>query len=325
MPMSFSASQLFGRPTLQSVDGPGNAGLEAAFKITEANNVDPRQAFIKGLFDRVKQDESDNLSRGLFVAATGQDIPQRTGIARALFGQTAPDADQLKLVSSILENRSQADLRNAQMRNLADLADARDKTYSLKQQQIEEKLNQQGTFMNWLQQAQAGGQGFAPGTTMSMGPNGVRINQPLNRKYTESENKAIGQAETLLSQINKLDTLLSNKKAAVLPDWMLPDDSDAESYKTALDDVRNTLLYLKSGAAISPQEYNRLSKNLPSFWRGDRADREQLERFKTEYRGIINRIRGGSNADTAPDGGGGLPTVGSLYNGEEVLSVEKIG
>jgi hypothetical protein len=67
-----------------------------------------------------------------------------------------------------------------------------------------------------------------------------------------------------------------------------------QKYGLVRKDFSDRLLRLRSGAQINEQEYTRLMGMLPQWWRNTDADIEQLNKFKTEYTNLMNRITRGS-------------------------------
>jgi hypothetical protein len=158
-----------------------------------------------------------------------------------------------------------------------------------------------------------GGGNFPAGTTFSLG--GLTL--PMNRKYTEGEakgslktmfqNKEVGgfaqalgglpKATSSLPVIGPFATNIAGGVSMGLANLLGKGTEKAQTYLDLNRNIANRLLYLRSGAQISPQEYDRFMAQLPALFRGDKLDVKQLDRFIKEFEGVQGRIQQGSKWD----------------------------
>jgi len=91
--------------------------------------------------------------------------------------------------------------------------------------------------------------------------------------------------------------------------------------------INERLLRLRSGAQINEKEYQRFRKLLPSVFRKDNLDLNQLSRFEDEFNGLKSRIISGSlwdkksksftvgSVDVPTEEGGGSFTLDNVLEG----------
>ena len=82
-------------------------------------------------------------------------------------------------------------------------------------------------------------------------------------------------------------------------------DQKVQEFQALKDDVKSTLLYLRSGSAVTPQEYTRLSRLLPQLLRRKEVDKAQLQRFKSEFQTILTELQAGKRGPAATEPGTG--------------------
>lgn len=121
------------------------------------------------------------------------------------------------------------------------------------------------------------------------------------RKRSAAEAKMIAQSQTLVSSLTQLDAMVGTKDENYWP--MGGGTEGGQKFQTLRDDIKSTLLYLRSGAAVTPQEYSRLSKLLPQLLRKGSVDKEQLQRFKSEFSIILSELQAGKRGPAANEPG----------------------
>lgn len=114
-------------------------------------------------------------------------------------------------------------------------------------------------------------------------------------KYSGADAKIVSQAEALTGKLQTLKNMIGTPDEQYLP-WGLGAEG-AQEFQALKDDVKSTLLYLRSGAAVTPQEAKRLEQLLPKFLRRKRVDTRQLDRFIEEFSAIAERIKQGRRYD----------------------------
>ena len=139
---------------------------------------------------------------------------------------------------------------------------------------------------------------------------------------TLGESQARTNAEELLTKSRALQDMLSSDKdvlggigstklKAKLPFGGF--DKTAQTYEVTRADVADRILRLRSGAQINEQEYQRLSRLLPTVGRFDEVDIENLKQFDREYSNLASRINSGARWDEASQQfvQGGSPAFGN--------------
>jgi hypothetical protein len=109
-------------------------------------------------------------------------------------------------------------------------------------------------------------------------------------------------------------------------------DPQAATFSAALGGIRNKLLNLLSGAAISPAEYQRLLQQLPDEKKGEVDFDAKLNAFEQNIQGVIaNRQRSFQAAGYRQPVGGPInptpstvPSIGGTFNGAKVKNVTRI-
>jgi hypothetical protein len=144
--------------------------------------------------------------------------------------------------------------------------------------------------------------------------------EPISKpkELTEGEVKTSTGAEEVLSEIDELKNIIQGEPAesgASVP--FLGSSAQAQGvkipfvapygisekgqeYRTVRESINNRLLYLRSGAQINDKEYQRLSGMLPMLFRSDKVDLQQLDRFKSEFEKILQRIQSGRRGISTP-------------------------
>lgn len=166
-----------------------------------------------------------------------------------------------------------------------------------------EKLEREAAILDGLEVGNgggvSGGGNYPPGTTLRAGP----LTIPVNREYTEGESTKLSNAESMGGQIQKLRELVQkdqSKQTGRVPiqaEAMLPMQAgkpDAQRFALIKNDLVDRLVRMRSGAQINNQEFARLSKLLPSIFRDDAVDLEQLAVFEQEMNAIEGRISQGA-------------------------------
>lgn len=155
------------------------------------------------------------------------------------------------------------------------------------------------------------------------------------KPITEGEVKTSTGAEQVLSEIDQLEKIIQSEptdrgssvpfigKSAQAQGVKIPFvapygvSEKGQQYRTLRESINNRLLYLRSGAQINDKEYQRLSGMLPELFRTDKVDLEQLQRFKSEFSSILNRIQSGrrglGTTNTQPSTGDNLSNLKSKY------------
>lgn len=117
------------------------------------------------------------------------------------------------------------------------------------------------------------------------------------RKRSAAEAKMIAQSEALVNSLGQLETMVGTKDENY---WPFGGGSEgAQQFQTLRDDIKSTLLYLRSGAAVTPQEYARLARLLPQLFRMKNVDKAQLRRFKGEFQTILDELKVGKRQPKA--------------------------
>jgi hypothetical protein len=131
----------------------------------------------------------------------------------------------------------------------------------------------------------------------------------LNRKFTEGESKSVGMADALISQINEMKDIVKSdmelhkkgktgQAAQVLGAFPLGAGSaKGQDYQRLRKSILTTITYLRSGAQINDQEFNRFSSLLPTARINDETDLKQLDRFINEFSQVQGRIESGAKWD----------------------------
>lgn len=133
-----------------------------------------------------------------------------------------------------------------------------------------------------------------------------------NRKYDPTEAKAISQAEALVGKISRLKEMVGTKAEGMASLPFALGDEGGQLFQSLNGDIKNTLLYLRSGAQINEQEYKRLANQLPKLFRKGSVDKDQLDRFNDEFSGVLNRIKFGAQAEKISSGKAGAEDLASL-------------
>jgi hypothetical protein len=108
--------------------------------------------------------------------------------------------------------------------------------------------------------------------------------------------------------------------------------------KAKLSGVKNQILNMLSGAAISPKEYERLINALPDENRNEKDFAAKMTNFKQVQNDIIQEklsafkqggydttdLEAGQAKRPEAQGEGGVPTVGGTFNGERVTKVTRV-
>ena len=147
-----------------------------------------------------------------------------------------------------------------------------------------------------------------PGATFTGG--GFKL--PINRKFEQSEYKDLASAEALTRDIADLRSIVAADKAGYANDgnplkasqflgsgafsWGPLKGLTNKGQRFALKkkSVGERLLRLRSGAQINENEYKRFMELLPTIFRDDDLDIEQLDNFTKEFESISGRINQGS-------------------------------
>lgn len=120
---------------------------------------------------------------------------------------------------------------------------------------------------------------------------------------TGSDAKMLAQAKSLTTKLDQLSEMVGTSSENYWP--YAAGNEKGQEFQTLKDDIKSTLLYLRSGSAVTPQEYQRLSRLLPQLLRTKGVDKSQLKRFKDEFSLIISELeagkRGSTPSNTAPD------------------------
>lgn len=138
---------------------------------------------------------------------------------------------------------------------------------------------------------------------------GVTVDLPLNREYTEGESKSLGMSGALIDQINEMKDVVKSdmelhkqgktkETAQVLGAFPLALGSKkGQDYQRLRKSILTTITYLRSGAQINDQEFSRFSSLLPTARINDETDIKQLDRFINEFSQVQGRIRTGAKWD----------------------------
>lgn len=124
---------------------------------------------------------------------------------------------------------------------------------------------------------------------------GIKPPSAGSNKYTGADAKLVSQAESLTTKLTTLKDMVGTPSENYLP-WG-GGTKQGQEFQTLRDDIKNTLLYLRSGAAVTPQEYKRLETLLPKLTRFKEVDKAQLDRFISEFQAIGDRIKQGRKYD----------------------------
>ena len=133
-----------------------------------------------------------------------------------------------------------------------------------------------------------------------------------NRKYDTTEVKALSQAEAIVTKIGRIKEMVGTGSETLSYAPFGLGNTGGQLFKSLTDDVKNTLLYLRSGAQINEQEYKRLSSQLPKLFRKGEVDKDQLTRFEDEFNGVLNRIKFGAQAEKINSGKAGAEDLAKL-------------
>lgn len=166
-----------------------------------------------------------------------------------------------------------------------------------------EQLKAQNKFLEMIGKKDGGFEGsdLPPGTSMKV----AGMNIPVNRKFTEGEIKSLSTADALNTEIASLKGLLNADIDKPLYEQAqftgsLPFGAFQEKgqeFKLLKNSIGERLLRLRSGAQINEKEYQRFRKLLPSIFRSDKLDIDQLNRFEKEFDSIKGRILSGATYD----------------------------
>lgn len=175
----------------------------------------------------------------------------------------------------------------------------------LKRQKLElqvDQLRAQNKFLESI--SKKGGvdaSQFAPGSSVTVA--GIKV--PLNRKFTESETKSLTTADALNTDIAELKSLIradldkplsqQAQFSGSLPFGLFTEGG--QRFALLKDNIGERLLRLRSGAQINEKEFQRFRKLLPSIFRRDSLDIEQLQKFENEFSAIKGRILSGAVFD----------------------------
>ena len=147
-----------------------------------------------------------------------------------------------------------------------------------------------------------------PGSTFSGG--GFKL--PINRKYEQSEYKDLAAAEALNRDISDLRNIVTQDKAQYAKNPNAVNTAQflgggafnfgplkgitkkGQQFALKKKNVGERLLRLRSGAQINEKEYARFMELLPTIFRDDDLDIEQLDNFTKEFESIQGRINQGS-------------------------------
>ena len=119
---------------------------------------------------------------------------------------------------------------------------------------------------------------------------------------TGTDARILAQAKGLTSKLDKLNTMVGTPSEGYLP--FGGGDSKVQEFQTLRDDIKSTLLYLRSGSAVTPQEYKRLAKLLPQLFRRSEVDKSQIKRIKDEFSIIVRELEAGKRGSPQPTAGG---------------------
>jgi len=134
-----------------------------------------------------------------------------------------------------------------------------------------------------------------------------------SRKYTDSETKAMSSAEALITDLRDLRGLVEKDKEEYTKDQTPFTKSQflgssafdllggvgkkGQAFNLMKKNVSERLLRLRSGAQINESEYDRFQKMLPTIFRDDELDLEQLDKFESEFSNIMGRVQSGAKWD----------------------------
>lgn len=133
-----------------------------------------------------------------------------------------------------------------------------------------------------------------------------------NRKYDPTEAKALSQAEAIVGKIGRLKEMVGTKSELMASLPYALGNEGGQLFQSLNSDIKNTLLYLRSGAQINESEYKRLSNQLPKLFRKGSVDKDQLTRFEDEFSGVLNRIKFGAQAEKISSGKAGAEDLAAL-------------
>lgn len=172
-----------------------------------------------------------------------------------------------------------------------------------------EKLETEQKFLSGIMGGQGAVSGIGelpPGTTMKAGPYTI----PVSRKYTGEEAKALSSAEALGTDISDLKNLMQTeenlpliKKGQFLGGGLFTAGplegigEQGQRFAVLKKNIGERILRLRSGAQINESEYKRFMSMLPTLFRNDKIDIEQLDKFQKEFMGIQGRIQSGATWD----------------------------
>lgn len=141
------------------------------------------------------------------------------------------------------------------------------------------------------------GANLPPGTTFGLKTGAGTLNIPVNQKYSKEEADLISVAGTVIDAAEQLKSGLGFKNEFLPGLSGGPFRKGTQKFQKAKDYMLATLLQLKSGAAVTPQEYERWSKLItPSLAVSKEADAENLNRFIQEFSTKFNLVAGGRSA-----------------------------
>lgn len=161
---------------------------------------------------------------------------------------------------------------------------------------IDPSKNASASGTDWLDalRGKGNGGGFATGTKANVKTPFGSVSVPLNREFNKGEAELIGSSKEIISTIDNVISNLGIGTELFRNISGGPFRKKAQSMNNDLLYLENTLLQLKSGAAVSQQEYDRWSKLIrPKLSSAKSVDIANLERFKREFSSKLNAIMNG--------------------------------
>lgn len=153
------------------------------------------------------------------------------------------------------------------------------------------------------------GKAYEPVTNRELTPEEVTSGEWIMRNASIPAQGSIDKstsAEASIKQIDDLKALLTRNRSnplfkALGEQAPAIGGDEAQRYNIIRKDFSDRLLRLRSGAQINEDEYSRLMGMLPQFWRSSDVDIEQLDKFKSEYQNLINKISTASFEDQSSE------------------------
>ena len=194
-----------------------------------------------------------------------------------------------------------------------------------------------------------------PDTSLSVGSKGTTASIPLNRKYSSEETVSLGGTDNISRHLayvrNAMKTDPSfaerfqsatfrtsgtGEKGSIFGIPTTLGDKESKKLAFHLNDLNTRLVYLLSGKQINEQEFQRLSRNTPSFTDIDIENdpnyevlNERLNSFEADMNNIKGRlIEGGTydarywEEDTQPSSQSPIPGMNEQINDTRSLEDE---